>query len=137
MPTRVEPRAFVNFSVRLDLESNERRRRLEKALELSAPRLLEHLFCNFENDLLNEFSDAHREAYLAGALDAHVCWKTSCRVAADNQMMITGEPGSGKSHLHARSISTAKDAKNSSECHDLSMASLGDFGILRNEGGGR
>jgi hypothetical protein len=27
MPTRVEPRAFVNFSVRLDLASNERRRR--------------------------------------------------------------------------------------------------------------
>jgi len=58
------------------------------------------------------------------------------RVATGKQMMIIGEPGSGKSHLHASSISTAKDAKNSSECHDLSMASLGDFGILRNEGGG-
>jgi hypothetical protein len=72
MPTRVEPSAFVNFSVRLDLESNERRRRLEKALALSAPRLLKHLFCNFEYNLLNEFSDTHREAYLSGELDARV-----------------------------------------------------------------
>jgi hypothetical protein len=56
----------------------------------------------------------------------------SLRVATGKQMMIIGEPGSG----NASSISTAKDAKNSSECHDLSMASLGDFGILRNDGGG-
>ena len=72
MPTRAEPRTFVNFSVRLDLASNERRRRLEKALGLSAPRLLERLFCNFENKLLSQFSDTHREAYLAGELDSRV-----------------------------------------------------------------
>ena len=97
MPTRVEPRTFVNFSVRLDLESNERRRRLEKALELSAPRLLEHLFCNFENHLLNEFSDAHREAYLAGGLDARVaigCLENI--MPRGKQMMITGEPAQAK-----------------------------------------
>jgi len=29
---------------------------------------LERLFCNFENHLLNQFSDTHREAYLAGEL---------------------------------------------------------------------
>ena len=114
MPTRVEPSAFVNFSVRLDLASNERRRRLEKALRLSAPRLLERLFCNFENQLLNQFSDTHREAYLSGELDARVAigrWKTSCRVATGKQMI---EPGSGKSHPRASSITTAvKDAKKS------------------------
>ena len=70
MPTRVEARAFINFSVRLDLVTNERRRRLEKALGLSAPRLLERLFCDFENHLLKQFGDTHREAYLAGELDA-------------------------------------------------------------------
>jgi excisionase family DNA binding protein len=37
---------------------------------LNAPRLLERLFCNFENHLLNQFSDTQREAYLAGELDA-------------------------------------------------------------------
>jgi len=69
MPTRVEPRAFVNFSTRLDLVTNERRRRLEKAHGLSAPRLLERLFCEFENRLLNQLSDTQREAYLTGELD--------------------------------------------------------------------
>jgi len=136
MSTRVEPRAFVNFSVRLDLASNERRRRLEKALGLSAPRLLERLFCNFENQLLSQFSDTHREAYLVGELDARVAigrWKTSCRVATSKQMI---EPDSSKSHLRTSSISTAKDAENSYECRESRVASSGDSGTLRNEGGG-
>ena len=69
MPTRVEPRPFVNFSVRLDLATNARRRRLEKALRLSAPRLLERVFCEFEKYLLDQFGDARREAYLTGEPD--------------------------------------------------------------------
>ena len=72
MPTRVQPRVFVNFSTRLDLVTNERRRRLEKALGLSAPRLLERLLGDFENHLLNLFTNTHREAYLAGKLDISV-----------------------------------------------------------------
>ena len=52
--------------------TNERRRRLEKALGLSAPRLLERLLGDFENHLLNLFSNTHREAYLAGKLDISV-----------------------------------------------------------------
>ena len=94
MQTRVEPRAFVNFSVRLDLASNERRRRLEKALGLSAPRLLERLFCNFENHLLNQFSDTHAKPTLLAS------WTPALQSVV----------GKHRSHLRASSISTAKDA---------------------------
>jgi hypothetical protein len=33
--------------------------------------------------------------------------------------------------------SAPKDAKHSYECHDLNVAALGDFGILRDKEGGQ
>src|SRR3974390_3882073 len=42
----------------------------ETRARLNAKRLSERLLCNFENHLLNQFSDTQREAYLAAELDA-------------------------------------------------------------------
>ena len=64
------PRVFRNFYARLAPEADNRRRRLEKALRLSSPGLLELVLNDFENRVLSALSDAQREAYFAGNLNS-------------------------------------------------------------------
>jgi hypothetical protein len=61
------PHVFVNFAARLDPVSDGRRRRLEKAHRLSAPRLLAVVLVDYETRFLAQLSDAERTAYLGGA----------------------------------------------------------------------
>jgi hypothetical protein len=60
------PRVFVNFAARLDPASDERRRRLERAHRVSAPRLLAIVFADFEKRFLSGLDDTERTAYFDG-----------------------------------------------------------------------
>jgi hypothetical protein len=61
------PQVFVNFAARLDPKSDERRRRLEKAHRLSAPRLLAVVLADYESRFLSQLNDAERASYFGGA----------------------------------------------------------------------
>jgi hypothetical protein len=61
------PPLFVNFAARLDPTSDDRRRRLERAHRLSAPRLLAVILADYETRFLAQLSDAERTAYFGGA----------------------------------------------------------------------
>jgi hypothetical protein len=63
------PQVFVNFAARLDPISDERRRRLERAHRLSAPRLLAVVLADYETRFLSQLNDAERDAYLGGGAD--------------------------------------------------------------------
>jgi hypothetical protein len=70
---------FVNFTARLDPESNERRRRLERALGLSAAASLARVLNDYEDRLVRKLSDAQRQDYFRGELDQEVICKVLCR----------------------------------------------------------
>src|SRR5262245_29905503 len=80
------PRVFVNFTARLDPESNERRRRLERAHRLSASGLLAHVLSNYEDRLLSRLSDAERGDYFRGMLDPEVIRKVLRRSTRRNSL---------------------------------------------------
>ena len=77
------PRLFVNCSVRLDPDSDHCRRRLEKALRKSAPRLFAIIFADFESRLLEKFNLAQRQAYFKGELDQEVIRKACAETRAE------------------------------------------------------
>jgi hypothetical protein len=70
MRKRSAPKIYVNFSSRVDVETHERRRRLEDASGLTTSQMLEVVYRTFEDAVLRGFSAAEREAYTAGNHDA-------------------------------------------------------------------
>lgn len=99
---------------------------------------------NFLRDILKDgprpAKDVEGEAKEAG-----ISWRTVNR--AKKTLGVVAErkaesgDGLGRSgrwywSLPDGSNSASKDAKNSYECHDLNVAALGDFGTLRDTGGG-
>jgi hypothetical protein len=79
MPAQSGPRIFANLSTRLDLETHERRRRLEGACGLSSSRVLQIAYRYFEDGLLDRLSAAERQAYLDGD-------PSGCRLALSRQL---------------------------------------------------
>jgi hypothetical protein len=64
---RSQAKLGVNFFTRVDVETNDRRRRLQKRTGYSAPRLVGEALRNFEDYLLAQLSEAERRAYYRGA----------------------------------------------------------------------
>ena len=62
-------RLFVNFATRLDPVSDERRRRLEKAHCLSAPRLLGVILADYESRYVAKLNEVERASYFGGHLN--------------------------------------------------------------------
>jgi hypothetical protein len=75
-------RPFVGLSTRLDLESDERLRRVCDACQLSLPRVLEAVIRHGESSLLHELTEAERRAFRAGNYEA-------CREAIARQITVT------------------------------------------------
>ena len=69
MRKRSAPKIYINFSTRVDVETHQRRRRLEDATGLTTSQMLEVVYRTFEDTVLRGLSAAEREAYLAGNLD--------------------------------------------------------------------
>jgi hypothetical protein len=61
-------RAFINFSARIDPETNARRERIERLWDATAPQLLEKVFRLAEDQILSGFNKDQREAYFGGDL---------------------------------------------------------------------
>jgi hypothetical protein len=63
-------RFYTNFYARLPPECDDRRRRLEKALDLKSSGLVELALNEVEDRLVRSLNDAQRQDYFKGALDA-------------------------------------------------------------------
>jgi hypothetical protein len=61
---RAPAKPHVSFSARLDIETAERRRRLERHFGCSAPELLRQMFLDFETGVLRRLSGDERRSYL-------------------------------------------------------------------------
>ena len=61
---RTPARPHVSFSARLDIETEERRRRLERHFGCSAPELLKKMFHDCETGVLSRLSGGERRSYL-------------------------------------------------------------------------
>jgi len=62
-------RLYANFYTRLPPECDDRRRRLEKALDLKSSSLVELALNELEDRLVRSLNDAQREEYFRGELD--------------------------------------------------------------------
>jgi hypothetical protein len=63
---RPQAKPGVNFFTRVDIETNERRRRLQARTGYSAPRLVGEALQDFENNLVARLSETERRAYYDG-----------------------------------------------------------------------
>jgi hypothetical protein len=64
---RSQAKPAVNFFTRVDIETDDRRRRLQERTGYSAPRLVGEALRIFENNLVAHLNDAERRAYYSGA----------------------------------------------------------------------
>jgi hypothetical protein len=62
-------RAYINVTVRLNVEANQARRRLEALYGLSTTRFLERMFFNLEKNIVEKLDAEERRAYGGGDLD--------------------------------------------------------------------
>ena len=98
----------------------------------------------FLRDILKEGPRPAKE--VAGeAQEAGISWRTVNRAKKTLGIVVErrAESGDGLGRsgrwywsLPSSTSSAPKDAKDSYECHDINVASLGDFGTLRHEGDG-
>jgi hypothetical protein len=69
MSTQTTRRVFVNFSTRIDLETNGMRERIESVWALKSPDLLKRLFQIAERTIIGYLTPEEAEAYKAGTLE--------------------------------------------------------------------
>jgi hypothetical protein len=64
---RPQAKPGVNFFTRVDIETDDRRRRLQERTGYSVPRLVDEALRNFEDSLVCQLSETERRAYFSGA----------------------------------------------------------------------
>jgi methionyl-tRNA formyltransferase len=63
---RPQAKPGVNFFTRVDIETDDRRRRLQERTGYSAPRLVGEALRDFEDNLVEQLNETERLAYYNG-----------------------------------------------------------------------
>jgi hypothetical protein len=66
--TDLDVASFVNLTARVGIETHRRRRRIERLSGQNLPRILRHLFANYEQHIVARMSSNERADYFAGKL---------------------------------------------------------------------